>query len=77
MNHTSLMHVHFVHYFFYLTDYIKNNNPNPDKPEPKNKFITKVRRHEILNVVLFRAFPSPDLGYRPNRLMRAPNARYT
>ena len=46
MNHTSLMHVHFVHYFFYLTDYIKNNNPNPDKQEPKNKFITKARKYE-------------------------------
>jgi len=46
MNHTRFMHVRFVHYFFYLTDYIKNNNPNPDKQEPKNKFITKARKYE-------------------------------
>ena len=39
------------------------SDPNPDKPEP-NKFedkkidheSTKIRRHESLNVVLFRAF---------------------
>ena len=34
-------------------------NPNPDKPEQKNKNYhenTKVRKHEKLNVFLFRAF---------------------
>ena len=31
--------------------------PNPDKPEPnKKELITKVRKYESLNVILFRAF---------------------
>jgi hypothetical protein len=31
--------------------------PNPDKPEPKQEnSITKARRHESLNDILFRAF---------------------
>ena len=36
-----------------------NLKPNPDKPEQKNKNYhenTKVRKHEKLNVFLFRAF---------------------
>jgi len=46
--------------YLFATGIRQERIPNPDKPEPNRfedkKLITKIRKHESLNVVLFRAF---------------------
>jgi hypothetical protein len=58
-----------------LTDHNELVYPPGPKQEKFYHESTKVRRHESLNVIIFRAFPGPDLAQRLSRLIRTRSAR--